>query len=157
MKTQHQTTDSQVVEILGRAHLEVLFYKAGIEVAKPSRDKGVDLIAYTLNPFKAVPIQIKAASAKSFSVDKKYARFPGLLMAYIWNLQGEKGTEVDVYLLTFEEALDVASDLGWTKTKSWDKGSYSTSAPSKEIMKKLSRFKAKGPNLRERFLIAACG
>ena len=150
MKPERETTDSQVVEILGRAHLEVLFYKAGIEVAKPSRDKGVDLVAYMLDPFKAVPIQIKAASAKSFSVHQKYERFPGLIMAYVWNLQDEKGSEVEVYLLTYEQAHDVARRLGWTDTRSWKRGGYSTSAPSREIITMLRPFNAKSIKLKER-------
>ena len=38
--------DSQVVEVLGRNRLVSDLLQAGLEVALPVRDRGVDLIAY---------------------------------------------------------------------------------------------------------------
>lgn len=55
--------------------------RAGIEVARPERDRGVDLIAYVdrdarLGRFVARPIQMKAATKRVFSLDPKCANFP---------------------------------------------------------------------------------
>ena len=61
-------------------------------VAIPARDRGIDLIAYAdlgtqVARFSACPIQLKAAIGGSFSVDRKYAKFPNLLIAYVWYLE----------------------------------------------------------------------
>ena len=62
--------DTQVIEILGRNRLVDELLLAGLEVALPERDRGIDLIAYvdlvdSAASFAAVPIQMKAASARS--------------------------------------------------------------------------------------------
>jgi hypothetical protein len=54
-------TDTQVVEVLGRNRLVNELLLAGVEVAIPVRDKGVDLIAYIdhvskVTNFSALPI-----------------------------------------------------------------------------------------------------
>src|SRR5205823_12869241 len=80
------TLDSQQVEILGRNRIKAALIEAGIEVATPERDNGIDLIAYRWSlagEFRALPIQIKAASDFSFGIDRKYERIPGLIMVFI--------------------------------------------------------------------------
>jgi hypothetical protein len=47
--------------------------QAGLEVARPERDRGIDLIAYldldkTVGDFIACPIQVKAVSKTTFSI-----------------------------------------------------------------------------------------
>ena len=74
-----QRTDTQVTELLGRNRLVSELLRAGLEVALPLRDRGIDLIAYAdvgaeLTRFFACPIQMKAATASSFTVSRKYAR-----------------------------------------------------------------------------------
>lgn len=80
--------DSQVLEILGRNQLIGELLRAGLEVSLPIRDRGIDLIAYAdlnsdVQKFPARPIQMKAASNRSFGLDQKYAKFPDLLIAYV--------------------------------------------------------------------------
>ncbi len=114
--------DKQVVELLGRNHLTNELLRAGLEVARPVRDRGIDVIAYAdlepeLGAFVARPIQMKAASARNFRVDKKYAKFQNLLIAYVWHLDVEG--QVETYALDYEEALAVADEMGWTRTATW--------------------------------------
>jgi hypothetical protein len=71
--------DSQVTELQGRGHLIGEMLVAGLEVAVPVRDRGVDLVAYldlkaSTPAFRARPVQMKSASGRHFSIAKKYAR-----------------------------------------------------------------------------------
>lgn len=70
--------DPQTVEIIGRNYLVSMLVSDGLEVARPERDRGVDLIAYLdldeVGRFVACPIQMKAATTASFSLHYKYER-----------------------------------------------------------------------------------
>jgi hypothetical protein len=84
--------DTQTVEILGRNRSVDELLIAGLEVALPQRDRGIDLIAYVdlaavTSMFAAVPIQMKAASSRAFSINSKYANISNLVIAYMWGLQ----------------------------------------------------------------------
>jgi hypothetical protein len=137
--------DAQVIEIIGRNWLINQLVQAGLEVALPVRDRGVDLIAYAdrdsrLAAFKACPIQMKAASVASFGISRRYERFPNLLLAYVWYIADPKQTVA--YALTHEETVDLADGLGWTQTRSWiEKNSYSTTAPNAELTARLQPYK----------------
>ena len=111
--------DSQVVEILGRNKLVEELIRAGLEVSVPVRDRGIDLIAYAdlftnVQAFVARPIQMKAASNRSFGLDRKFAKFPNLLIAYVWHL--DRAEAVATFALTYEEALVARGQLtsGWS-------------------------------------------
>lgn len=85
-------TDTQLIELMGRNRQIHELLLAGLEVALPVRDRGVDLLAYldlesSSFSFVAVPIQMKAASTRSFSVDQKYQKISNLIIAYVWGLQ----------------------------------------------------------------------
>jgi len=134
--------DTQLVELAGRNWLASELMRAGIEVARPERDRGIDLIAYVdlderIGDFTACPIQMKAATDQVFSLDPKYAKFPGLILAYVWNLADSSKTKC--FALTYEEALGVAQKMEWTETASWRHGGskgkpgYSTTRPSKRL------------------------
>jgi hypothetical protein len=134
--------DTQLVELAGRNWLASELLRAGVEVAKPERDRGIDLIAYIdrdrrVGNFVACPIQMKAATGAIFSLYPKYAKFPGLLLVYVWNLADPQATKC--FALTYVEALRVARRMGWTRTGSWLKGGrfgrrgYSTTRPSKKL------------------------
>ena len=80
--------DTQVVELIGRNRLVSELLRAGIEVAVPVRDRGIDVIAYSdlytdVKRFAARPIQMKAASHSSFSISKKYERVANLIIVRI--------------------------------------------------------------------------
>ena len=106
-KTEHPG-DTQKVELLGRNRLIDELLRDDLEVALPVRDRGIDLIAYAdlisaTTTYVARPIQMKASWARAFVVDKRYAKFPGLLLAYVWHL-GDRQQAV-TYALSYEEAL----------------------------------------------------
>ena len=136
--------DTQTSELLGRNRLIDELLLAGLEVVVPLRDRGIDLIAYVdlaavASKFVAVPVQMKAASTRAFSVDAKYERISNLVLAYVWGLQAPEHAQT--FALTYPEALKVAGSLGWTNTNSWAQGSYSTSTPSKQLCELLEPFK----------------
>jgi len=138
-------TDSQVVELQGRHRLVEELLGAGVEVALPLRDRGIDLIAYLdmgagRQTFAAWPIQVKASTTRSFSIDRKYSKFPGILHVFVWGLNGRNPPEM--YLLSHAEAIVVGDLMGWTRTGSWiNGGKYSTSRPGKKLLDILAPYK----------------
>ncbi|SFI02984.1 hypothetical protein SAMN04515618_10889 [Collimonas sp. OK307] len=136
--------DTQTIEILGRNRLIDELLVAGLEVALPLRDRGIDLVAYVdlaavVSRFAAVPIQMKVASTRAFSIDTKYAKISNLVIAYVWGLRAPEHAQS--FALTYSEAVDIAKAMGWTETASWAKGAYSTSAPSKKLCELLAPYK----------------
>ena len=134
--------DSQLVEILGRNRLVNELLRAGLEVAVPIRDRGVDLVAYAdvderIKVFVARPIQMKAALRRSFGVWKKYAKFPDMLLAFAWHLDGALPPQT--FAVTIPEAIAIATRMGWTDTRSWrEKGGYGTTRPSQRLLELLA-------------------
>ncbi|MCC7171111.1 MAG: hypothetical protein IT459_11720 [Planctomycetes bacterium] len=136
--------DTQLVEHLGRQHLIGQLLRAGLEVALPIRDRGIDVIAYAdidrrIAKFVACPIQLKVASQRNFSLDLKYARVRNLLIAYVWNVQGD--ATPTIYALDYREAKALATKVGWTKTASWKRGRYATTRPSRRIVDLLQKYR----------------
>lgn len=127
--------DSQQVEILGRNMVKASLIEAGVEVATPERDNGIDLIAYRWSQdglFVAYPIQIKAASAFSFGMDRKYAKIPRLIMVFVMNSRSMSASAI--FAMTYAQMVKVGDDMGWTKTASWtDRDGYSTRHPSPKL------------------------
>lgn len=136
-------SESQLVEILGRNKLVSDLLRAGIEVAIPQRDNGIDLIAFVVNKedglFKSKPIQMKAATKQSFLINKKYEKLPDLIMVYVWNVQTyEKST---TYAMTYKNCLKIAIQMGWTQTQSWSKDhKYFIKTPPKRLIDLLSPY-----------------
>jgi hypothetical protein len=133
--------NDQLLELCGRHRLTESLLGAGLEVAFPARDRGVDLIAYAdidrrLERFAAVPIQMKAASAARFSIDRKYSKFHDMLIAYVWNVAEPVRTKI--YALNQEEALRIATEMKYTMTESWaGKGAYVVTRPGRELVDRL--------------------
>ena len=144
--------DTQQVEILGRNRIKAALIEAGLEVATPERDNGIDLIAYqwsTAGMFEARPVQIKASSNFTFGVDRKYERIPGLIMAFIMGARRESYT---IYAMTYAEMLKVATDRGWTDTASWTEGNrYVQTRPSAGLDEALTPFIAQRESWRRFF------
>jgi hypothetical protein len=110
--------------------------RAGLEVALPARDRGIDLIAYAdldtrVPSFVARPIQMKAASDSVFGLDQKYAKFPDLLIAYVWNLA--RAQSVVTFALSYDEAFRVADRMGYAATESWRRGNYVNTRPGARL------------------------
>jgi len=134
--------DKQQVEILGRNFLVSQIIAEGLEVAMPLRDEGVDLVVYTgrasQSIFNAVPIQLKVASDAVFSVDTKYQAFPSMILAYVWGIQSAEGMQL--HLMTYRDALEVAEELGWTRTKALMHGGiYTTNKPSQRVLEAIAK------------------
>lgn len=145
-------SDPQLVEIAGKHLLISRLIAAGFEVAEPLRDKGIDLIVYRdENGFSASPVQMKASTQESFSLDRKYEKFPNLLIAYVWNVNaGDKG---DVYLLRFDQALKVMDAKGYSRTDSWTKnGYYFVRSAGKELKELLKPYRMRFQNQQEKVL-----
>jgi|SRR5579863_1142480 len=139
--------DTQVVELIGRNRLGSEILRDGLDVAVPARDRGIDLIAYSdlssnVRTFVARPIQMKASSEASFSIDRKYERVANLIIAYVWHVHD--GNATVTYALTYKEALAIARKC-WGRAKknsaSWKRGRYSTSKPSLQLRTLLEPFK----------------
>ncbi len=145
--------DPQSIEILGRHRLINELVSNGIEVAQPIRDRGIDLIAYLdrdkkTGRFTAVPIQMKAASSRSFTIDKKYAKTSNLIIAYVWGVEDQKDSRI--FALTYAEVIQVGKKMGWSKTESLKRGRYSTTAPSKRLIDLLKPFEMTGERWRDK-------
>jgi hypothetical protein len=134
--------DTQTTELLGRHRLAGDLLRAGLEVALPSRDRGVDLIAYVdidegAQRFVARPIQMKVASRRSFGIWKKYLKIHELIFAFVWHLDGV-GTP-ETYALTCAEAIEVGERMGWTTKASWTQhGGYGTTNPGQKLLDHLA-------------------
>lgn len=137
--------NSQIVELIGRNYLTSELLKAGFDVAQPLRDRGIDLIAYIdiddeFNQFIGIPMQVKAASQRSFSISRKYNKFPNLIMVYVWNILSDEMSVI--YALTQQEAVSVGDEMGYTATASWQEGGlYTTTRPSQKLVKLLEPYK----------------
>jgi hypothetical protein len=140
------TMDTQLTELIGRNWLVNELLRAGLEVATPLRDRGIDLIAYfdleggpqaagvhgALARFAARPIQMKAVTGKRFTVNAKYAKFPDLLVVHIWHVEDPARTLA--YGLTYPEMYALAEARGWTATPTWKQhGLYNVPSPSKQL------------------------
>lgn len=90
--------DTQVIELFGHNRLVDELLTAGPEVATPARDRGIDLRVYAdlvknTERFTAWHIQTKVSSNRAFVTNRKYGKFSGLLIAYVWNLRNQDDAE----------------------------------------------------------------
>lgn len=129
--------DKQQVELVGRAHLETRLLQEGFEIARPIRDRGVDLVTYCENSgFPMMPIQLKAFVGQSFNLDKKYAR-RGIVMAYVWNCNS---AQPEVYIMTYRQAVQMLSSTQ-RQTISWKKhGRYSITRVTPDFARRFKKY-----------------
>ena len=136
-KAKEESVDSQIVELMGRNHLVNELLAAGLEVATPLRDRGIDLIVYAdlgegVSQFSARPVQMKAASKQSFSIDRKYEKFPDLIIAFVWGLEDPAHTAT--FAMTYGQAVAIADQMGYTQTTSWlEKNKYSATDVTEKL------------------------
>ena len=78
--------------------------------------------------FAAVPLQLKAATVASWSVNRKYDRFgPRFCTVHVWNL----ATDPVAYMLTQAETMATADTMHYTDTATWrNTGNYQQTRPS---------------------------
>lgn len=134
--------DTQQLELMGRHRLVESLVHAGLDVAMPLRDRGVDLIAYTPGAgpggFDAFPVQLKSFSGEGFSLHTKYAQVDRLVLAYVWRMNEPERSSI--LAMTYAEALSVAHDMGYTQTESWKKpgGAYSVTSAGTRLRDRLA-------------------
>lgn len=156
MSPTDSSSDTQIVELIGRHYLTAELLQAGLEVATPVRDRGVDMIAYAdidtrVDRFSSCPIQLKASRKQSFSLNRKYERFHNLLLVYVWNLSNDDHRVS--YALTYKEALSVATQAGWTKTPSWNNGGkYVNTNPGPKLLSLLEPYRMSPERWHEKVL-----
>jgi hypothetical protein len=126
--------DTQQVEVVGRAYLTAALTRDGIEVARPERDSGIDLIAFLREPWRATPIQLKAFSKPGFSHLPKYETQSELRMVYAWLDQPQP----TFYVLTWAQADEVV-DAGNYKRDAG--GRWITSNASAALRQQLAPFR----------------
>jgi uracil-DNA glycosylase len=131
--------DKQQVELVGRAWLEARLTREGVEVARPARDRGIDLVVFhdiADQPFRAVPIQMKASTERVFSINRKYIG-RGIVMAYVWHVLRP---EPRLFLVPHDEAIKLLSEKTLA-TASWtEDGAWTTTRPSAELEAALARY-----------------
>lgn len=148
LKRHKKSIDTGAIELIGRHLLIAELLSDNLEVALPLRDRGIDLIAYNeidkkTNRFYSAPIQLKVASIKSFSLDKKYANIHDLLLVYIWGA-ADRGVNSEFYAMSYSQALKIIATMGYEKTKSWrNDGKYSSSQPSKKLISTMQAHRMK--------------
>ena len=132
--------DTQVIELAGRYWLIGHLLASGLEVAEPVRDRGVDLLVYDerAEAFRALPVQVKASSCRSFSVHDKYKTATALVLAFIWKLDPQAG-ETTAFALTVAEAEELAEAMKWARA---GRLAYSTTAPSKALVAALEPYQS---------------
>jgi hypothetical protein len=146
--------DTQTIELVGEHILASQLLQAGLEVAFPARDRGVDLIAYAdidqqAGRFVAKPLQLKAATQRSFGIWAKYSRIHDLILAFVWHVGGPEPTEA--FALTCQEAITIGDTMGYTKTASWlGQGAYVTTRPSDKLCRLLEPYRMTGAGTAER-------
>ena len=129
---------TQAVEAAGRNWLSAQLLLRGLEVSVPIVDRGIDLIVFKEvgdAGIRALPLQLKCASAESFSLDRKYAG-RGIPLVYVWNVL----TQPTAFFLTYDEAL-VALGEQASATTSWvERGYYSKNYISADLRARLAAF-----------------
>ena len=141
------TRDTQNIALAGRNLLATSLQLAGVEVARPERDHGIDLIAYLDNDtFQAVPIQLKVSSNKYFGVWPRYAKFLKLVLVFIWDVSTQQPR---FFALTHDQSVAIAEKMGWTETRSYrgetkrPAPGFDTNAPSVALQQELEQYEVK--------------
>lgn len=108
-------SDTGATEVLGRTWFTAELVRAGIEVARPERDIGVDLLAYTADGAWMLPIQLKTIGLYGITVWQKYVGMPiGIVYVLLGDRDGGFAgrAETTAYLLTPAQAWELPAALG---------------------------------------------
>ena len=142
------TLSSATGEVAGRNWLTAQLLMRGFEVSTPVVDRGVDLIVFKEvgeQGIRALPLQLKCASAESFSLDRKYEG-RGIPLAYIWNVTANPVA----FLMTYEEALAVLGPKA-AASQSWMAGGkYAVTRVGADLRQRLLPFENRWDWLAER-------
>jgi hypothetical protein len=144
--------DTSATEIFGRSWFIAQLLQSGVEVARPERDLGVDLLAYTSSATWMLPIQLKTVGLDGLTVFRKYIGEP-VALAYVLLGDQDGGnagrTETSAYMLTPEEAWGLPVTLG----QKFDPGfhvTYRFSSLTRRLADKLEAHRVQPGSWRER-------
>lgn len=113
--------DKQQIELIGTAALTAELVRQRFEVARPIRDRGVDLIVFSdasAQP-SAIPLQVKVHSETGLELFReKYKSFPGLVYAIVWQAL----CQPRYFLFDHDEAVALIPEAsrqrsGWTRAQ----------------------------------------
>ena len=151
--------DKQQIGIIGKHLLIANLLAAGLEVAEPIRDHGIDLIVFRDGnegsekrvKFVARPIQLKTSSKKTFELYRKYDRFDELRIVYVWNAEGiwdeEYPSKPIIFCLKYKEAEEILKAGEHTETISWNSGGHwFTNSPSGPMEERLKDYQIRTPH-----------
>jgi hypothetical protein len=151
--------DKQQIGIIGKHILIANLLAAGLEVAEPIRDHGIDLIVFRDGnegsekrvKFVARPIQLKTSSKKTFELYRKYGRFDELRIVYVWNAKNiwdeEHLSKPIIFCLKYKEAEDILKAGGHSEKDDWkNKGHWFTNSPSGPMEERLKDYQIRTPH-----------
>ena len=117
------------------AYLAEKLSSAGIRLAFPEFDSGIDVIAYfTDGRFLSAPVQLKSSTQQGFYTNKKYLQIPDLRIVYLWHV-GLDLTKIRAFCLPYHKAEEIVD----VQKRSRKDGVYFTQA-SKHLLEKLNLF-----------------
>lgn len=115
--------------------------RRGIDIAQPSVDIGVDLLAYSLTkgnaaPTNMVPIQVKSYSSTGYKFMKSWFDVsPGLVLVSVWHVATTPQCHVFGSIADVEDALGQhANSPSWTVN-----GVYSVTSPGPDAVERVGR------------------
>lgn len=142
--------DKQVIEIAARNQLISALVAAGLEVARPERDHGVDLVAYldvdsTTERFVAVPIQLKGSAGHGVSFWHKYRKFYGMLTVIAWDVLAPSPS---FFAFVQPEIEALAAAMGWDSKESWTKpaGGWHATSPGAKLTALVAEHRVSTPD-----------
>jgi hypothetical protein len=109
-------TRGRTIELAGRHYLASQLLAAGLHVAEPIVDVGVDLIMWAEGSTSFVPLQLKCTEGCRFGIWKKYEG-SGALIVWIWRVT--RPAETEVFALDYQQAVALLEPLGWVNSPSW--------------------------------------
>lgn len=121
----------------GEMAVAAMLLAKGLTIARPFPDDGIDLVALRSSDLaRAVPIQVKTASGMNIYFERKWFKYPGIVLIHVRLAnQGRR-------FYIFDGIADVEDFLGASaKSASWcQNGRYSSTKPSRVWEKALLRF-----------------
>ncbi len=126
---------SALIGKAGEALVAAELLRRHVDVAVPTYDGGVDLIAYREHNFQhIVPIQVKAGSRNRFNFQKSWFRIDGLVLIHVWNVR----TTPEFYIFASLDQVVEALGPRYAASPSWmNKGGYSVTDPGPEIVERM--------------------
>jgi hypothetical protein len=131
-QTSPKSEDRHGARALGVSWVTGQLTRAGFQVATEGRSR----LVVSGTGIESRLVQVISASGRIFSVRRKFAIVPGLLLVYVWHVREPERT--NAFALTYAEAVALAEAKGWTKTSSWvDEGYYYVTQVGDELLQML--------------------